>query len=120
MTNHDKIKWLHPPYGLIKAPFDFLWRLQLRTLYLCTGFLFLKMTGRRGASRSALTILTPGPVAEMWHGDDKHLTRYYRSITYAVIPPGKMRLMGAQKTGDSEVLVIEDGELAWSEINNPT
>ena len=83
-----------------KVPFDFLGEVALRSLYtFVLVFLFLKMTGRRGVRQMSLfevlIILTLGSAA----GD----VAFYDDVPMVPV---------------LIVFIIEDGELAWSKLNN--
>ena len=105
-----------------KVPFDFLGEVALRSLYtFVLVFLFLKMTGRRGVRQMSLfevlIILTLGSAA----GDVAFYDVVF--ITLALLYRLVMWLMAhSEKLEDllegKPVVIIEDGELAWSKLNN--
>ena len=109
-----------------KVPFDFLGEVALRSLYtFVLVFLFLKMTGRRGVRQMSLfevlIILTLGDVA--FYDDVPMVPVLIVFITLALLYRLVMWLMAhSEKLEDllegKPVVIIEDGELAWSKLNN--
>ncbi|PZT62405.1 DUF421 domain-containing protein [Escherichia coli] len=93
-----------------KVPFDFLGEVALRSLYtFVLVFLFLKMTGRRGVRQMSLfevlIILTLGSAAGdvAFYDDVPMVPVLIVFITLALL---------------YRLVIIEDGELAWSKLNN--
>ena len=113
-----------------KVPFDFLGEVALRSLYtFVLVFLFLKMTGRRGVRQMSLfevlIILTLGSAAGdvAFYDDVPMVPVLIVFITLALLYRLVMWLMAhSEKLEDllegKPVVIIEDGELAWSKLNN--
>ena len=101
-----------------KVPFDFLGEVALRSLYtFVLVFLFLKMTGRRGVRQMSLfevlIILTLGSAAgDVAFYDD--VPMLYRLVMWLMAHSEKLEDLLEGKP----VVIIEDGELAWSKLNN--
>lgn len=115
---------------LDKVPMDFLGEVALRSLYtFILVFLFLKITGRRGVRQMSLfevlIILTLGSAAGdvAFYDDVPMLPVLVVFITLAVLYRLVMWLMAhSEKMEDllegKPVVIIEDGELAWSKLNS--
>jgi len=109
-----------------KVPFDFLGEVALRSLYtFVLVFLFLKMTGRRGVRQMSLfevlIILTLGSGAGdvAFYDDVPMVPVLIVFITLALLYRLVMWLMAhSEKLEGKPVVIIEDGELAWSKLNN--
>lgn len=113
-----------------KVPFDFLGEVALRSLYtFVLVFLFLKMTGRRGVRQMSLfevlIILTLGSAAGdvAFYDDVPMVPVLIVFITLALLYRLVMWLMAhSEKLEDllegKPVVIIEDGELARSKLNN--
>ena len=111
-----------------KVPFDFLGEVALRSLYtFVLVFLFLKMTGRRGVRQMSLfevlIILTLGSAAGdvAFYDDVPMVPVLIVFITLALLYRLVMWLMAhSEKLEDllegKPVVIIEDGELAWSNM----
>lgn len=113
-----------------KVPFDFLGEVALRSLYtFVLVFLFLKMTGRRGVRQMSLfevlIILTLGSAAgDVAFYDDVPmipvlivfitLALLYRLVMWSMAHSEKLEDLLEGKP----VVIIEDGELARSKLNN--
>lgn len=116
--------------ALDKVPMDFLGEVALRSLYtFILVFLFLKITGRRGVRQMSLfevlIILTLGSAAGdvAFYDDVPMLPVLVVFITLAVLYRLVMWLMAhSEKMEDllegKPVVIIEDGELAWSKLNS--
>ena len=104
-----------------KVPFDFLGEVALRSLYtFVLVFLFLKMTGRRGVRQMSLfevlIILTLGSAAGdvAFYDDVPMVPLLYRLVMWLMAHSEKLEDLLEGKP----VVIIEDGELAWSKLNN--
>ena len=87
--------------ALDKVPVEFLAEVALRSLYtFVLGFIFLKITGRRGVRQMLLVVF----------------------ITLALLYRGIMWLMGhSEKLEDllegKPIVVVEEGQLAWEKLH---
>ena len=116
--------------ALDKVPLEFLWEVSLRSLYtFILVFLFLKLTGRRGVRQMSLfevlIILTLGSAAGdvAFYDDVPMLPVLVVFITLAILYRLVMWLMARSETLEDllegkPVVIIEDGELAWSKLSN--
>ncbi|HCD7253236.1 TPA: DUF421 domain-containing protein [Citrobacter farmeri] len=116
--------------ALDKVPLEFLWEVSLRSLYtFILVFLFLKLTGRRGVRQMSLfevlIILTLGSAAGdvAFYDDVPMLPVLVVFITLAILYRLIMWLMARSETLEDllegkPVVIIEDGELAWSKLSN--
>ncbi|MEG0101552.1 MULTISPECIES: DUF421 domain-containing protein [Citrobacter] len=116
--------------ALDKVPMEFLGEVALRSLYtFILVFLFLKITGRRGVRQMSLfevlIILTLGSAAGdvAFYDDVPLLPVLVVFITLALLYRLVMWLMAhSEKLEDllegKPLVIIEDGELSWSKLNN--
>lgn len=116
--------------ALDKVPMEFLGEVALRSLYtFILVFLFLKLTGRRGVRQMSLfevlIILTLGSAAGdvAFYDDVPMIPVLVVFITLALLYRLVMWLMShSEKLEDllegKPVVIIEDGELAWSKLNS--
>ena len=116
--------------ALDKVPMDFLGEVALRSLYtFILVFLFLKLTGRRGVRQMSLfevlIILTLGSAAGdvAFYDDVPMLPVLVVFMTLALLYRLVMWLMAhSEKLEDllegKPVVIVEDGELAWSKLHN--
>ncbi|QMR47170.1 DUF421 domain-containing protein [Citrobacter freundii] len=116
--------------ALDKVPMEFLGEVALRSLYtFILVFLFLKLTGRRGVRQMSLfevlIILTLGSAAGdvAFYDDVPLLPVLVVFITLALLYRLVMWLMAhSEKLEDllegKPLVIIEDGELSWSKLNN--
>lgn len=116
--------------ALDKVPLEFLGEVALRSLYtFILVFLFLKMTGRRGVRQMSLfevlIILTLGSAAGdvAFYDDVPLLPVLVVFISLAILYRLVMWLMARSETLEDllegkPVVIIEDGELAWSKLSN--
>lgn len=116
--------------ALDKVPMEFLAEVAVRSLYtFILVFLFLKITGRRGVRQMSLfevlIILTLGSAAGdvAFYDDVPLLPVLVVFITLAVLYRLVMWLMSRSETLEDlfegkPVVIIEDGELAWSKLNS--
>jgi uncharacterized membrane protein YcaP (DUF421 family) len=116
--------------ALDKVPMEFLGEVALRSLYtFILVFLFLKITGRRGVRQMSLfevlIILTLGSAAGdvAFYDDVPMLPVLVVFITLALLYRLVMWLMAhSEKLEDllegKPLVIIEDGELSWSKLNN--
>lgn len=116
--------------ALDKVPLEFLGEVALRSLYtFILVFLFLKLTGRRGVRQMSLfevlIILTLGSAAGdvAFYDDVPMLPVLVVFISLAILYRLVMWLMARSETLEDllegkPVVIIEDGELAWSKLNN--
>lgn len=116
--------------ALDKVPPDFLWEVALRSLYtFVLVFLFLKITGRRGVRQMSLfevlIILTLGSAAGdvAFYDDVPMLPVLIVFITLGLLYRLVMWLMSkSEKLEDlfegKPVVIVEEGQLAWQELNS--
>ncbi|CAM6225567.1 DUF421 domain-containing protein [Citrobacter sedlakii] len=116
--------------ALDKVPLEFLDEVALRSLYtFVLVYLFLKLTGRRGVRQMSLfevlIILTLGSAAGdvAFYDDVPMLPVLVVFIIIALLYRLAMWLMArSERIGDllegKPVVIIEDGELAWSKLNH--
>ena len=116
--------------ALDKVPMDFLGEVALRSLYtFILVFLFLKLTVRRGVRQMSLfevlIILTLGSAAGdvAFYDDVPMLPVLVVFMTLALLYRLVMWLMAhSEKLEDllegKPVVIVEDGELAWSKLHN--